>query len=292
MHEETAADQYSAYWREANAGSAHHYWHFLFGYFLPLMRRLTPAHPRPRRARLYDCGPLMNRILIEALARLDIRPEFDAGLISEAAEPATNPAGAATVMDRWDLWLKHGDGALAQKPLTEAAEFAAGLLSAWPCCNPRNARDSVLIIRRSPEPSFYKPGGGAVIERYGAGRRSFEHVDEGADELNARGVRSIVYEPGLHNLACQINHFSRCGAVVGVRGAEFANILWAPRSARIIMFMSSSIPNDRPPPRILAALLGQPFFDIPHEGAASPTLDVEKVMQILSGQVRPAAEIT
>ena len=65
-------------------GSAEHFWHFMLGYFLPLMRFLLQQQSAdPAALRLYDCGPLMNRIVVEGLSHLRLRPEFDKSLSVE-----------------------------------------------------------------------------------------------------------------------------------------------------------------------------------------------------------------
>ena len=91
------------------------------------------------------------------------------------------------------------------------------MLARWSCCDRNQANGKYLILRRSAEPSFYKAGGGAKFKSYGAGRRSLHGIEEGQAKLEALGVPSLVYEPGIHNLACQINHFSACAGVIGVR---------------------------------------------------------------------------
>lgn len=283
------------YWMDGQRGSVEHYWHFMFGYFLPMLGTLRRGHFT--QAGLFPCGPMMEPILVSALERLGVRPVFDPSFTVKAARTAwvkrmddeggqsgyhgthaLDSDGAALGVDRWDLWLYEGQrNAALRSLLIEARDIATDLLAPTACCNAHAAEGKLLILRRAPEPDFYRPGGPAKVAGYGAGRRVMTGIDEGAAALEKRGVASLVYEPGAHTIGCQIEHFRRCAGVVGVRGAEFGNILWVPENAKIVMFMSTTINNDYPPPRALAKLLGQAYVEIPHGGEANPTLDIDLI---------------
>jgi hypothetical protein len=234
---------------------------------------------------LYDCGPLMNRILIEALAHLHLRPSFEKTLFveneqREAFERDGNPT--AIVLERWDYRIVRGENLDALREiLLETRDAIASLLKPWSCCGGDQAEGKHLILQRSAEPTFYQAGGGARRETYGLGRRSFLGIKEGHAQLEALGIPCLTYEPGIHNLACQINHFSACAGIIGVRGAEFANVVWMPASTNTFMFMSNSLPGPDASHQTLARLLGHIYLTIPHEGEANPVLDVSRITEHL-----------
>lgn len=266
------------YWDERRNGSPEHYWHFMFGYFLPLIAALLPRSERspPACVGLFDCGPLMNRLLVEALSRLGVEPRFDASLFAENGRKELGED--AVLLSRWDLLLTgSSDRGGLRASLIEARDSVARVLEPWPCCARGRAEGKYLLLRRSPEPSFYQSDGEARIKTYGAGRRMLLGIEDAHQELEAQGAPCLVYEPGLHNLACQIAHFSSCSGAVGVRGAEFANMIWMSIPAKVFVFMSSSASHP-PPPRALASLLGLAYREIDHCGQANPTLDAARII--------------
>ena len=272
------------HWHDAHWGSADHYWHFMLGYFLPISQGLLKRDRRDSRPLgIHDCGPIMNRIMVEGLSRFPVIFDFDDSLVFPSPDRRAVTAAASPVVKRWDVIIRNGAGDRVRDMLIETRDTLAAMLSPWSCCRRDLSERRYLLLRRSPEPSFYRSGGGAKAPTYGMGRRSFEGIEEGQAQLEALGAPSLIYEAGSHNLACQINHFSRCAGVIGVRGADFANIIWAAPEAKIIMFLSSGLHED-PPQRALAALLGLDYSEVPHHGEISPVFDVSRV----ADRLRPA----
>jgi hypothetical protein len=269
------------YWRDIGNGSAQHYWHFMLGYFLPLVRILLNSDQFKSTAHigLYDCGPIMNRLVREVLEPWGLRIDFDANLCTKREAGSTAPA---IVLDRWDVWLLDDARKDELAQVLSVKDQLADALRSKGCCDHHLAADQLLVLQRSPEPEFYGPAGGAIKKTYGTGRRTLREIEKGCAALNAMGVKAMIYEPGAHNLACQIAHFSICAGVVGVRGAEFANILWTAPEAKIILFLSTSFPN-APPPRALSRILRRAYAEIDHLGEVSPALDASRIMPLLKG---------
>lgn len=273
-------------WNEApRSGSAEHYWHFLFGYLLPVSRQLSRENPA--RANMFDCGPVMNEVMSGALQALS--PATRVSLSKTAQWPSTLDealaraqeqdapeagAGPKYVVPRWDVWLLHGsETGRLKATLSGAAAVLRDALRGCACCRAEGAVGRYLILRRSAEPSYYQVGGPAQVPTYGAGRRTLRGLEEGAAALERLGWSNLIYEPGAHNLACQIAHFAGCAGVIGVRGAEFANLVWAPAGARVVMIQSAFFRARAAPPLALAELLGLPTIELPHEGEADPLLN-------------------
>lgn len=285
--QEDAAKVMALPWMETGTGSAEHYWHFLVGYLMPLAARLDQL-PEPAQLQLFDCGPTMNPLLVDAITPHAIQLSKGAKVVSSASAVlgvAPSKALSAPYIDRWDLRIARApDAELAElKPLIESARMSlSARVGGRACCSPALARGSFLIIKRSDEPDYYKAGGGASIETYGAGRREFLDLESGCSALQAAGLACLIYEPGRHNLACQVAHFSVCAGVIGVRGAEFANVVWARADTTMIMFMANGFLNESPPPQRLSRMFGQNFHTVPHGGVRNPSLNPAVVLRLLS----------
>ncbi len=151
------------------------------------------------------------------------------------------------------------------------------------CCDPNSGKGKLLILSRAPKPTSISS---EILEKnrwfasYGSERRELKHVKEGIDDLNQEGYNCLKYESGTHNLQCQINHFSNCSGVIGVRGAEFANMIWMKEKAIVILFHSADFKND-PLQRQLVSPLNLNYFEIPHNGQVSPIFDTKAIIPIL-----------
>lgn len=250
-------------------GSAEHYHHFLLGYLLPCVHVIGQMElevaGRERtgiRWHLRSCGPVMDRVLAEALSALGIayRIESPARVIEgHGAEILTVPR-----FDRWCAGIRWGatrrrsDAAWSQ--MMAAADRCAAHLQ----CRERSTipDGSYLLIRRSEQPEYYRRGGPAEIAEYGTGRRSLLGTGEAEEFLQRRGIHAVVFEPGLHTLAAQIDTFRRCRGVIAIRGAELANIVWMRPGCEVFMF-HPPMAFARAPEATLAALVGVKFVDIP-----------------------------
>lgn len=266
-------------------GSVEHYWHFMIGFLLPLVELLTSAeapmagtNPSRSIALVRSCGPVMDRLTDEVLSTLSLRYTI--------VRPESIDTGwgkiARTVVARWDS----EDSYLPKDHVHRAAQVVKDALADRPCCQEGpSLKHSVLLLKRSPEPSYYRQNGPAEIATYGTGRRSLIGLEESAEKLTALGLRTTVFEPGSHNLACQIRAFHGARGIVGVRGAEFTNLLWARPGIPVVMITPKSMARRlRHPQRSLSELMGLKFFNIPTENDHS-VLDVDRVAQHLSSSL-------
>lgn len=232
-------------------GSREHYFHFLLGYLLPGLYAAT-ARPagidRPDGLSFISCGPVMDARIREACSLLRLGCVIEAG----PSEPRPAPSGADHVTaDRWDRWLLRGRPdrlrparwlrdcwdelirtavpramRIIRDRLLEAAKPPSGVVEAdrpW------------LLLRRSAEPEFYRPGGPAEIASYGVGRRAIMNIEKLAGELSQAGLPVRIYEPGVADLADQIRTFRDSRGVIGLRGAELANVVWMTSGSHVVM---------------------------------------------------------
>jgi hypothetical protein len=191
---------------QKSGGSREHYYHFLLGYLLPLV------HEQEKRQlpyfRVLECGPLMTPILNRTLSSLGYRYEITR---NEAIEEPI-------ILEKWDYTWHCDDAA------NTAIQRVKDAWATDSCCQGVEA-DNLLLVRSEP-PSYYI-NGQAEIQGYGTSRREITNWRAIQDHLDASGIHATAYEPGCHSLGCQIRAFQRAKKVVGIRGAEWANIVWS-----------------------------------------------------------------
>lgn len=205
----------------AGPGSREHYWHFLLGYLLPLVH--AQERYKFKFFHALDCGPLMTPILRDTLAALGYRFQI---LIPRAVR---NPV----FLEPWDLACAASDSstqALRDTCIRVGNLWREGLCSQKHC----HGSSNLLLKRSAPHP--YYLNGKAELSGYGTSRRAITNWDEVCTLLDREGVEYLLYEPGCHSLACQIRTFSQARRIVGMRGAEWANVVWAQPDLKILFF--------------------------------------------------------
>ena len=272
-------------------GSIEHFWHFLFGVAFPLLdfHRRNPERLRGARLELESCGPVMDRVLPPLFRGLGLD-------LAAAPAPPAEPAGVEADRTRWIAPLVDGclrlprwdqrletvgvaDAAFAES-IRATAAFVVAEASGIGCCREATPSDGYLLLRRSPEPDYYAPGGGADAKGYGTGRRELSGLEPCLEALSARGIPAAIYEPGAHELACQARHFARARGVIGLRGAEFANLAWMRPEAVVLMLCWTS--QWTPPQRPLAAALGiGRYRELELREGRSGTLDADLIVRTL-----------
>jgi hypothetical protein len=201
-------------------GARDNYFHFLVGYLLPLVHAQSRRRFSPFLA--LDCGPLMTPILVETLRRLG----HDARIV--AADAVETPVFVEP-WDKVDLPLR--------SPRALVAAVAA-VREAWrdhACPGTGCATAEHVLVARAPAPAV--PSGNASLFgiRYGAQTRGITNLDEVTDRLRRAGVPHCVYEPGSHSLGCQIAAFGNARRMLGIRGADWANLVWSRPGVRVRM---------------------------------------------------------
>lgn len=193
--------------RPVAAGSREHFFHFLLGYLLPVV------HEQEVRGledfQVLDCGPLMTPLLGQVLEHLGL--PFRPVPPSEVARPV--------FVQAWD------EGWDDLSEVRRTAGRIAGAVAGLPCGHADCPRSPRLLLRRSSPHPYYMEGA-AEIAGYGTARRELVNLEEISAHLAADGIEHAVYEPGSHALSCQIRTFAQAERVAGVRGAEWANLVW------------------------------------------------------------------
>ena len=174
--------------------------------------------------------------------------------IVDVAQPGEANA-AGKLVPRWDLWLRGGTSLRIRwasrlhrlglrHPVLCGVERVREFILGHALSGPPPSTDSVregaewLLLKRSEEPSFYRPDGPAEKPNYGLTRRSIANLDALAAELESRGMPVRIYEPGQDDLATQVRTYHAAAGVIGIRGAELANIVWMRPGSGVVMLVT------------------------------------------------------
>lgn len=212
-----------------SGGSREHFFHFLLGYLLPLIHQQEQY--KFNEFNVLDCGPVMTPILKETLERCGY--SFNIIPLSEIANPY--------VVEKWDFeW----------QDISAVEQVVDKLRSAWAnhACNCGGTSSTNVLIKRS-EPAAYYLGDQVEIKGYGTSRREIKNWAAVSQHLTECGIQHEVYEPGVHSLGCQISKFSKASTIIGVRGAEWANLVWCNSNVKAVVY------DPNPPAKVLTKLL-------------------------------------
>ena len=260
------------------------YWHYLIGYLLPSAGSLRGAlgpwgqQVEAHTIVLHSCGPVMDEMALKVLAPIphsvefrDLRVRRRGGHAQRLGTlhtrlpryPARARLSALAARDTWvcvprlDAAPWWWDPRLPAEPgpVTDNLEALDELLSLVPAdATEKVPGGTVLVLERSEQPSFYDEGGGSLVPCYGRGRRHLANSAEIVAALSAAGHDAVAYEPGRHSLRAQAAAFSGATGIVGVRGAEFANLLWARPGTPVVLMNPKGMTPRHSPARQLAAL--------------------------------------
>jgi hypothetical protein len=242
--------KYLKYDTHLRYGSNEHYFHFLWGYLLPALHYMLDAKNDQEINNssfvFESCGPLMDPVIKEALGIFGLSARI---VPKDQFKPAIQDQ---VIIPRWDIYLLR-DYILnidpSDHPLTNnmkscvylkgyleisgfTKKFQEDILQMKMAFLDRIQTSDVIeenehsfVLTRSERPKFYSFWGKAERKGYGKSRRSLRDVEDFVDQLNSEGVPISSYEPGGHSLRHQISSFKRARCVIGLKGAEFANML-------------------------------------------------------------------
>ena len=291
-------------------GSCEHYYHFLWGYLLPAVHKMIAIESNAevldskRRYLLRSCGPLMDPITREAFSLFQCDHKIVRSTQLKELESSNK-----FLVPRWDVRLLAltGETGLRQflrdphiadhyMHLTESCGFEEDLSMSMNCVRSEvlkkvkdldtveslhSGRGSYLILRRSPQPKYYEIGGPAESSTYGTARRSLRGIEGSIERLHTSGINARAFEPGSKSLAEQIATFHNCRGVIGVIGAEFANIIWMEPKAKVVVIRPSRIALAELT-RALARLLKLEFHEMSTDEGCHPELNSEALLTVLS----------
>lgn len=190
-----------------NISSVERYFHFLMGYFVPLVWWIDRTGTR--RVTVRDCGP-MN-------AWFDLlRPSIDVEVIpaGQMLKRYVTRSQRRVVLPQFDNpALFHRPAlhrvATVMRDLSEAPELESG---------------GILIVRRRPSHPYYGSAG-SEVQAAGSDLRSIPNVDEFATSLAELGSVVVIDAEEVAPVE-QIRQFAAARILVGQHGAGLANMIW------------------------------------------------------------------
>lgn len=274
------------------------YWHYLVGYLVPLVgalrRALGPFDEQEARQLILQSSTVaMNGVAAAVLGLTPHKVEFfriggagarrrvpgtpgpasrRARLVHALPAPMRNTAYALRCMAanlRWTAAPRLPGctyGLLETIPVTNWSD-------AWWWWDPRHRADPSAFLgdlsclrglmalenARTCEARYLRRY--LVVQRTQRewDQRSIVNAETLAQGLSNLGVPSVVYEPGAHSVTCQAAAFGNAVGIVGVRGAEFANLVWMTPGSSILI-LEAPMPHPwRSPHPLMASLLGLHF---------------------------------
>ncbi len=290
-------------------GSPEHFFHFMWGYLLPALNEIINIESDIYSKRVSNkfffrsCGPIMNKLMNEILSLYNCNYQIIEGNALDAEDYFTK-----IIIPRWDYWLLYStmikdfqftslylkiiltNISLLLKYNKFKSEFLASILNvkintihkidnSFPASKINLDTDSYLILKRSPQPKYYEKRGIAENPTYGTARRELIGIEDAVQDLRNKNISVKIFEPGKHNLAEQIKVFQNCKGIVGIRGAEFANLIWMKPKSKVILIRPLNM-DTLSYPKSLAKILGLNYFEITAKGSY-PTLNADLILKYL-----------
>jgi glycosyl transferase family 61 len=226
---------------EQCSGSVQHYFHFLLGFFVPLVDELsTTWSGRPvDEVLVRSCGPF-DRVIAE-LGDPRIRV-LDPEQHRQLARAATAPLNAVTIRGRDDpaAYDRATFGRVrdALRRLREVQDETRLAEEAW-----RRDDARILLVERGPSPPFYESQQ-SEVKGSGLERRSIPNFADLYASLRSDHGGCLSVRPETLPLARQLALFGTADIIVAQHGAALANVIWARRGATVIEIYPDDVRAD------------------------------------------------
>lgn len=284
---------YLKFYDDRIRGKNEHYFHFLWGYLLPSIDFIRKQDNLSQRTFYFmSCGPIMDQKLEELLNVLNFNYCID-------IEPSAKNCKVVWI-ERWDRRFKIqvSFGYSIEKLIKyipiiiqlrrDKKDIIQTIDFVIKCLTPRLEKESLIefknkyiILERSEEPGFYKKESGtSKIKGYGKSRRMLLGIEEAIEEL-ANKIPITKFEPGKYTLMDQIAVFQNAKGVIGIRGAEFANIAWMQFNTLVLMIDSDKTKKFPSPVRILAEHFKLDYRVIKSQHTITPFLKSKDIINAI-----------
>jgi hypothetical protein len=279
-------------------GSVEHFYHFLLGFFVPLIFHLFRKweHAQFRRLIIRSCGPL--DLLIRELGdnRIEIidKDEHRQIVRSTASNSATCTDILMPVKLRF-VTIRGCDcpAAYDKRKFARAREALLSIDSIRsemhslndhsPCGNAR-----ILLIQRGPSLDFYHSER-SERRRSGQERRSIANHEELHQWLRLDHDGCLNVMPEKLTFARQFALFSWADIIIAQHGAALANILWARPSATVIEILPNTLSSDRKDLfRCLARCMGLRYRRVRQDHEHSD-VDIEEIREVVKEAIAAPA---
>lgn len=222
-------------------GSVEHFFHFLLGFYVPLVYHLMQVW-RPGdfdRLLVRSCGPLDALIRELGDDRIEIVDKVEHGRMAE------HPAGFDHVEIAGNDYPRMYDARrfsavrdhLVADPAVQAE--IRSLSETWPRADGR-----ILLIQRGAGPAFYDSER-SEVKGSGVQRRSIGNHDDLLRAMRSRHRGCMNVQLENTTLARQVALFHLADVMIAQHGAALANIIWAPGNATVIEIVPGTLRPDQ-----------------------------------------------
>ncbi|WP_144605795.1 glycosyltransferase 61 family protein [Algoriphagus algorifonticola] len=300
-------------------GDLGNYWHYMLGFFLPILVWLEKNSDNLKGKKLIidSCNPMTDKILEEFLKesvfpyeikqlsekKLELSKKYwksykeklKRRLLKLEIKLRGTKASLfifheflekkdSIIIPRWDVYLEL-IGSFPKAYESQIMSIRNSLID-WADSQKKETSGAYTLILKRSDPPTSTLGKNSIEKRwlkgYGSERRQLKGIDSLFIELEKRNENPLIFASGDHNLKKQICVHHRSKTLIAIRGADLFNMFWMPSNSTIIMQASSGLINKAAQP-FLARCCGHQFYEIPHNGEKSPTLNFETIRSILNG---------
>ena len=293
-----------------------HFFHFIWGYFLPSLSFIMSNESSVRKNTTYclrSCGPLMDPFYKEIFSLFDINYEIQ-------KEKILDQSGLTKIIiPRWDMilvirwyyffdkfyrprfkiWFKRFWDNISfsnrhylfrtkkfKKQFIDEIAHTQNLIWNKISQFPANLdldkyTDQYVILKRSEEPDYFKKGGGATEPGYGTARYSLKGIEEASKFLNEKGIPVKIFEPGICSLKDQINVFRKCKGIIFIKGTECTLMSWMKPGSKIIM-IRPNINDKLPVQKNMSKVFNLEFHEVVTGPDWHPTLEPNLIYKYLA----------
>lgn len=246
-------------------GSPEHFYHFLLGYFMPLV--LWQERTGTKEIAVRDCGPM--------------NPWF--GLLRPDTDIETMPPGVMlerVLSHRQERVILHDWDNPTRFHRRSLAQVRSAVLSREGDSPSRSDHPRITLLERRPNPEFFHSGA-AETPGGGSGWRSVPNIDEIADALAPLGTVAIVDTAEMTPRE-QVQLMKATDLLVAQHGAGLANMLWLPPTSGVVELLP-------PLPQTIDTIFSNLAAALDHGYRSVPQPDLHAAVD--AGAVAAAAQV-
>lgn len=258
-------------------GPLHNFFHFFFGYFVPLywQRMREPESPMAVVA-VAPHNEWLDLLPGNPLKRLDPLKAMKHSYLSRKS--GYSPDYRVEGIFGWDKWEK-----FPARPLQEIAGEIRRIIGNQPVSSMDGEPADILVLLRNHQPRFFLENSGLP---YGATKRDIPNLEELVSELEGSYPTKAV-DPGSLAPREVISLFSRAKLVVGQHGAGLTNCFFLPPGASVIeiCWPELSASDYAPIYGLLAESLGVRYQQLVIQDSAFSEIDFAELVEVIAQEM-------
>lgn len=258
-------------------GPLHNFFHFFFGYFVPLYWRQMREPESPMAVvAVAPHKEWLDLLPGNPPKRLNSLKAMKHSYLSRKS--GYSPDYRVEGVLGWDKWEK-----FPTRPLQEIAREIRRTIGNRPASSLDGKPADILVLLRNHQPRFFSENYGLP---YGATKRDIPNLEELVSELEGKySIKAL--DPGSLAPREVISLFSRAKLVVGQHGAGLTNCFFLPPGASIIeiCWPELSASDYAPIYGLLAESLGHRYQQLPIQDSAFSEIDIGDLIEIIAKEM-------